>query len=84
MSGQEFTPISYDTLIERFRELISRFVDGRVLIETRMRWGEQTADMIAPLVHRIRVFSLLHRSGSRMLENVMLAAVTNAVLPDMP
>src|SRR5690348_15319918 len=48
MSGREFTPISYEALIERFRELIECYVDGHVLIETGLRWQQQTIDMIKP------------------------------------
>lgn len=84
MSGREFTPINYETLIGRIRELITRYVDGHVLLDTGIRWEQQTIEMLVPVVHRIRSFRVRYRSGSRMLECVTLAGVTDPSYPDMP
>ena len=83
MSGREFTPIPYSVLVERFRGLISNYVDGHVIIETGKAWLGETVNMLRPVVHNIDVYTLQYRSGSRMLECVMISGVTNPSYPKM-
>ena len=41
MTGKAFSPLSYDQLLTRIEQLIDRYVDGFVFIETGPRWVDQ-------------------------------------------
>jgi hypothetical protein len=81
MSGREYKALTFEALIARFAELIGRYVDGHVMIETGLRWEDQVKEQLAPVVKRPRSFRLVYGKGT---ENVLIAGVTRPDLPDMP
>ena len=83
MTGKEFKPLTYSALITRIVGLIHNYVDGHVFIETGTKWETETIDAIQGLVKNIRVYRLQYRSGSKMLENVMIYGVTDTRHPMM-
>lgn len=77
MTGKEFAPLTYKVLIDRIIDLIRKYVDGHVFIETGLRWEQETIAAIQGLVTGIRTYRLQYRSGSKMLQNVMIYGVTD-------
>jgi hypothetical protein len=83
MTGNEYKPLTYDALINRIVDLIQNHVDGHVFIETGLKWEAETIEKIQGLVHNIRTYRLQYKSGSRMLENVLIYGVTDTSHPLM-
>lgn len=78
MNGQKVTQLTYDQLIFRLNQLIHTYVDGYVFIETGVRWENELAKALEQTTKEIKIFRTLYRSGSRILENSLIAGVTNA------
>lgn len=71
MNGQSFEPLTYERLLARLRELIERYVDGYVFLETGMKWIDQ-------------VEAMMHDAGCRMLNRTQLEYKSGAkTLPCM-
>jgi len=83
MTGKEFKPLTYSALITRIVGLIHNYVNGHVFIETGPKWEKETIEAIQGLIKNIRVYRLQYRSGSNMLENVMIYGVTDTRHPMM-
>ena len=78
MTGAIYNLLTYRQLIGRISSLIKCYVDGQVFIETGPRWGQETIDAISGLVGGIRVYRLKYKSGSKMLENLLIYGTTGA------
>lgn len=83
MTGAEYNPLTYTQLIDRITGLIRNYVDGHVFIETGKKWELETVQALDGLVYNVRTFTLLYKSGSKMLENVLIYGVTNPSIPTM-
>jgi hypothetical protein len=83
MTGREFTPLTYTALIDRITGLIKNHVHGHVFIETGKAWEAETVQALNGLVHGVRTYKLLYKSGSKMLENVLIYGVTDPSIPRM-
>lgn len=78
MTGAMVPQVKHSELYDRILQLISRYVDGFVFIETGLRWREYVTDRLrgAGLVN-LSAHSLKYMSGSKQLENVLIAAGTS-------
>lgn len=83
MTGAEYTPLSYEALISRITGLIRNHTEGHVFIETGKAWEQETVEALQSVIHKIRVYKLLYRSGSKMLENILIYGVTDPSIPTM-
>lgn len=80
-TGRECAPLTYAQLVARIRDLIVKYVRGHVFIETGARWEAETVAAVAAVLGPISVFRLSYRSGSKLLEYVLLYAPTPGVEP---
>lgn len=73
-TGEPVPRITYEALISRIFGLIRSHVAGYVFIETGFRWEEDTrARMAQAGVREVDSVTLKYRSGSKWLENVLIA-----------
>lgn len=73
-TGREVPRISYEALISRVFDLADRYVTGYVFLETGPRWANDVADRMGRLgLLSVESAMLRYRSGSKWLENVIVA-----------
>ena len=80
-TGQQIIPTTYDKLMQRYKEIITKHVDGWVFLETGLQWEEETLQMLEGVLHNVVRVSLRYKSGSRLLPNVILIGNTNPTVP---
>jgi DNA modification methylase len=68
MTGDKFTPLTYDQLIGRLDELIKKYVKGYVFIETGLRWTDKFMDHFSYL-HNMEVIELEYLSSGKVIKN---------------
>lgn len=76
MTGREFAPLSYSSLVARIVSLIASHVDGHVFVETGPKWERETKDALSSVLHSVVTYPLKYRSGGDLLPNVLLYGVT--------
>ena len=77
MTGKSFTPLTYQSLINRIFDLVNKYVSGYVCIETGLRWEQQLiSEMQSRGMSHIKSFLLHYQSGSKMIDNVMVVCGT--------
>src|SRR5215813_12911284 len=78
MTGAIVPQVKHSELYDRILQLIARYVDGFVFVETGLRWRDYVMDRLrgAGLVN-LSAHGLKYRSGSKQLENVLIAAGTS-------
>ena len=68
MTGNEFTPLSYATLIDRIFELSNNHLKGYLFIETGLKWLEQVkASLMANGYHNVGHQLMTYSSGDCVL-----------------
>lgn len=77
MTGQVFTPLTYDKLLDRIKDLTLKHVDGHVFIEIGNNWENEVMDHVKTYLYNIQKFTLLYRSGSKILPCIMLYGGTS-------
>src|SRR5262249_26125837 len=79
MTGAIVPQVKHSELYDRILQLIARYVDGFVFVETGLRWRDYVMERLraAGLVN-LSAHGLKYMSGSKQLENVLIAAGTSA------
>jgi hypothetical protein len=78
MTGKSFIPLTYQSLINRIFDLATKYVSGYVCIETGLRWEQKLiSEMNSRNMHHIKSFLLQYKSGSKMIDNVMVVCGTS-------
>jgi len=82
MTGAETPQVKHDELYDRIMGLVRTYVDGYVFIETGLRWKDYVIQRFlnAGLV-RLASFPLTYKSGSKLMENVLVSASCSLLLP---
>lgn len=74
-TGTHPDQVSHKELTDRILELIDRHVAGHIFLEVGLRWKQAWLDRLAK--YQPTAYSVWYRSGSRMLENVLIAGCTH-------
>ena len=77
MTGKEFSPLTYDKLLDRIKDLSIKYVDGHVFIEVGVKWEDEVTQHMASYLTNIQSFVTLYRSGSKILPCILMYGSTN-------
>jgi hypothetical protein len=75
MTGRETPQITHEQLYERILELVTRYVRGYIFVETGVHWREFAVSYLSR-VAKIQVYETSYVSGSRLLDQVVIAGPT--------
>jgi DNA modification methylase len=77
MTGKDFAPLTYDKLLDRIKDLTTKYVDGHVFIEIGVKWEKEVTEHMSTYLTNIEKFVMLYRSGSKMLPCLMMYGATD-------
>ena len=81
MSGRSFAALTYTELLDRIRDLIRKYVNGHVFLETGQRFVDRAVSDMNPVIGGIKTFRIKYRSGSRFVENYLIYGLTHGSPP---
>ena len=78
MTGNQFVPLKYDVMLNRFRDIIERYVDGWVFIETGVRWEAKVVDLLGQWgMSNVKSRTMMYRGGAKLLPCILVSATTS-------
>ncbi len=73
MTGEDVPQISHDRMLWRFRDLITKYVDGYAFIETGLRWQQPWVENLkASGLVNLQTVRVFYGSSSKLYENVLI------------
>lgn len=76
-TGEIFTPLSFDQLIDEIKHCIINHVEGYVFIESGKKTINSIAEKMNDVLYNLKLFDVYYKSGNKWLPNKILVAGTN-------
>lgn len=77
MTGKIYPQLTFQSLLDRIFNIVENHVSGYVCLETGLRWEQKLIDeMKKHGMYHIKSFRLKYKSGSKMIDNVMVVCGT--------
>lgn len=76
-TGREFVPLTYSALQERIVDLVRKYVDGYVFIETGKKWKAELAARLGSVLANVQSEEMHYKGGGKILDCVVVYGTTS-------
>ncbi len=75
-SGKSVQAITYEDLLQRFRQVVQSHTDGYVFLEVGVKQADMVGNLLGAFLQNIRRHRVFYRGGKTMFPNIVFSANT--------